>query len=260
MTYSNLMIYKFTSILFLLITSYIGFSQIVVGSSFRQVKITSLSKYYEDINNSIDIDRVAQLEETNWSKVSPKGLNIAENRYGYWIKFNIECKKSGNYYLVNEFVSIDKYYLFIKNPSGVIKSIGFIDYDQNKNFNKLKYRFPTFKLDLKENIRYEMFLYGFNQRSHLMMPLYLMEENQFVEYISKDELLNGIIYGILLLLIISAIVTGTFFKQKVYIFYAIHIFSILMFFIFGLGTGITYFWNEAQYLQNYGGHLCGVLN
>jgi two-component system, sensor histidine kinase LadS len=203
----------------------------LIDKSFEKVKLTNQSKFYGDTVVYEDIYRVLNLSEENWEYVAEKGFAKPYDERAYWIKFSIDCRNSGEYFLENQYPMLEEYSLYIKN-----KTINEVYHQgnlgiKNKQLQNVKYSSPVFKFGLEAGNEYEFFIFINKRFSTSALPIYLRSAENFSEHLSNSERKRGIVYGIFIFLIFQALIMWFYLKLNIYLhylFYALGLFFILI--------------------------------
>ena len=135
-------------IFFLIITKPIFSNELVVKKTFTVQSVNpflySYSTNYEENLSVIHYDKSTKI---NWKKVGKKGFKKKNDIHIYWLKFKVNCEKSGRYYLENQYSLLEIFQLFKVEDKNITP---FGNYGlRNPDLNTPKQKYPTYTLDLK---------------------------------------------------------------------------------------------------------------
>ncbi len=212
-------------IFFLIITKPIFSNELVVKKTFTVQSVNpflySYSTNYEENLSVIHYDKSTKI---NWKKVGEKGFKKKNDIHIYWLKFKVNCEKSGRYYLENQYPLLEIFQLFKVENKNITP---FGNYGlRNPDLNTPKQKYPTYNLDLKKGINYTFYIKLYKKFAIPSQPIYLYADKTYHELSKKDEREYGMIFGIIGVLLFMGLLTGMIFRLKIYFYYTYYMISL----------------------------------
>ena len=233
--------------------------RINIDQNFSSLKITDQSWYYADTVLAPDIFRIQNLPENKWKRTSKKGYTSIQKVQTHWLRFKVHSEIKGSIFLSVDFTLMDSLILFQTTDQLTIKSENLGDQLDPRN-RSLKYRLPTFKIDIEENTEYTLYLYAHKDKSVCVLPLILNSEEAFLEKVSKGENEMGIIYGFFLSFIAIAFLTFTYFKEWSYLWYSLYVSSLFAWLLAVFGSGHLFLWPSLTWFNAIAGYFTVLLS
>ncbi|TGL72153.1 7TM diverse intracellular signaling domain-containing protein [Leptospira jelokensis] len=114
----------------------------------------------------------------------------------------------------------------------------------------IDYRNPVFPLESAANSKYVYYL-KIQSESTIPLTLSLWTEREFNEKLSKEQMIFGVFYGILFVMIAYNFFIYIFTYEKSYLLYLFFISSIFFFHLVNNGFAFQYFWPNWVFWANY---------
>ena len=222
----NLMNNKFYLFFVFIFTNNLLFSkEITIKNGFSKESINAyLYTYPTENKNHFSIQEIINTPSIDWKKVGTKGFKKKNDIRIWWLKFSVNCKKSGRYYLENQYPLLEIFKLYqLHNQK--IKEYG--NYGlRNPDFHTPKQKYPTYCFSLEKGKEYTFYIKLYKKFAIPSQPISLYSDEAYNELSKKDEREYGIIYGIIVVLIFMGLLTGLIFKLKIYFYYTVYMFSL----------------------------------
>jgi len=219
--------------------------------SVNTYNLHSYTQILPDPERRLTINDVVSDELKNYFRpVSDIGNSFGFSRAAYWARFTLRFDEPlGDSVLLQlDYPLLDNVSLFIPDGKGGFSekitgdALPFIQRD-------VKYR--KFLFILPEHI-------GENRTYYLrvqtdgstQMALSLSTATSFIEELDRTNFILGIYYGIMLLLMIAAIASYIKIQDKLFLYYAIYLFSYLMFQLSLNGLSFQYLWPDQAWLTS----------
>jgi signal transduction histidine kinase len=202
-------------------------NKIIIGPDFDSVSIASQSFVFGSYERIEDIDSVIKISHEQWQQVPEKGFRKPYNEIVWWMKFEVKCTENGMYFLENHYTMLEDYILYVvdsRNNITYYGNLGIRNFEPDSVFH---YRNPTFRLNLQANDVYTFYLFIDKTFSTSALPLYIWSAESFVSNINRKETSYGLLYGIFLVLIFQAVISGLYFRSKIYFFYFVYVLGLL---------------------------------
>ena len=217
---------NYAIILYLLLTTNFVFANsLYINKEFKYQSITPYLYAYPCNENKItSIERINQLPNNVWEKVSASGFKKKIDARIWWLKFDVTCSKSGRYYLENQYALLEIFQLFQVESTSIT---AFGNYGlKNPDLNTPKQKYPTYTLNLKKGRDYTFYIKLYKKFSIPSQPISLYADKTYHELSKKDEREYGMIFGIIGVLIFMGLLTGIIFRLKIYFYYAFYLISL----------------------------------
>jgi signal transduction histidine kinase len=197
---------------------------IVLDNSFKK---TSLNPYLvaTDLDPeswSTSIYEIQALPESVWQKVPADGFKKPYDRRFWFLRFEVDCEKTGYYYLENQYTMLEEFSLFLQENGGETKDFGNQGVRIPTGNSSFFTRYPMFRVHLRAGKKYTFYLRLNKTFAASNQPLFLYTSREYFERNSKDERQYGIIYGVIFVLLFMGLITGFFFKSRIYFYYALY--------------------------------------
>lgn len=222
----NLMNYKFYLFFVFIFTNNLLFSkELTLKNGFSKESInTYLYTYPTENKKHISMKEIIKTPSSHWKKVGPKGFKKKNDIRIWWLKINVNCKKSGRYYLENQYPLLEIFEMYqVYNQK--IKKYGNFGL-RNPDLHTPKQKYPTFTLSLEKGKKYTFYIKLYKKFAIPSQPISLYSDKAYNELSKKDEREYGIIFGIIVVLIFMGLLTGLIFRLKIYFYYTVYMFSL----------------------------------
>lgn len=201
--------------------------KIAIDHNTQSIVITSQAKVFGSAEVVLDIDSIQKLPLEYWQQVLEKGFRKPYDEQVWWMRFEVDCKKDGLYFLENQYTMLEDYKLY------VIDSKKNVAYYGNAGIRNLEpdsiypFRNPTFRLNLKSNEQYTFYIYLNKTFSTSALPLYLHSAEAFLTKSHAEETSYGLLYGIFTVLIFQAFISGIYFRSRLHFYYLLYVIGLL---------------------------------
>jgi len=203
---------------------------ILVDKSTTKINLFKYMEILEDKSSKLTIDDVTQQKYND----SFKSTSIVGNSFGYtessfWIRFSInsDVKLDSSLYLELEYPLIDYATLYIPNNNKEFtkRENGELIPASKREVNHRHHLFLIPKDSSQENTYY----LRVESESSIQVPLNLLTSNAIIEDIDKSNLLLGLYYGNMIILMIVALISFLKIGDRVFLAYSFYLFSYLFF-------------------------------
>lgn len=210
----------------------------------------NLSPYlsiFEDTSKKINSNRILNNSyESEFVSLSKVGNNLGFTQSIIWAKFTLPIQKETNQKLVLEFNSalIDHVDLYFKNSVG--KIIRYESGDSVAFSNRtIEYRNPIFILNSPETSSQTYYLH-LQTNGAMQIDLTLWTLKGFLEYIDKNNLLQGLYYGLMLTLVLISIVAFANIHDRVFLYFSLYLTSFVLLQMSLNGFSFQHLWPNAE--------------
>ena len=196
--------------------------------------------YFQDSTNRLTIEQVsANSFASQFQKSSSTSLNFGLSSDTYWLKVLIRRTSNApeQWYLEVDYPPLDTVSFFTAGQEGVweLQQAG----DQVlKNEQTIHYRKPLFHFELADTLWHTYYLKVQTQGT-AQVPLKLINANQALSEIAQSELIEGLFYGAMLLMVLYNLFLFFSLKERSYLFYCLFV-ACNTFMLAGLQGQLTY--------------------
>jgi diguanylate cyclase len=187
----------------------------------------------------------------SWQTMTRKGINLHHEHNPVWFRFEV---------VVPAGVTTD-WLLEVAWPPLDLIELHIFDHERqqwlpaklggnsvNLERRALLHRDYLFPLSLPSEGHYSLYL-RMSSLSHFVVPLQLWQASAFFDYDQKLLLLQGILVGILGVMLLYNSSLYIFTRDKSYFFYSAYVFSILFFVLALTGLGAQHIWGDNDWLR-----------
>ena len=196
----------------------------------------------EDKSDSLTIEEILKNDKyLNFIRNENEKLNYGLTNSAYWLKFILRNKSNTNQH----------YILNIANPD--INEVCFYEYKdlrtskrvetgeiENLNTREILHRNFLFNLVLEPNKTVTYFIKVHNDGESTFVPLRIFKNEYFERIDYRDQFVNGIFYGILFFILFFNLYLFKSIKDKVYLYYSLHVLFISLFLLSSDGYHIHF--------------------
>jgi len=207
--------------------------------------------YIEDKNQEWTIKDIASDTFIPKFHVSQqKILNLGFTRSNYWLKINIISKSQQvkDWFLELAYPHIDYVAFYFLDTNGqyrISHSGDSLPYSQRE----IDYHHCIFRLRTLPEQRITLFL-NVKTEGSLQLPLYLWTPESFVEKVNNEQVIIGVYYGALLVMVLYNIFLFMAVRDRCFIYYVVFIISYVFFQLSLNGHGFEYLWPNAAWWAN----------
>ena len=207
--------------------------------------------YIEDKNQELTIKDISSDDFIPKFHVSKhQVLNLGFTRSNYWLKLNIISKsqKVKDWFLELAYPHIDHVAFYSLNANGQYRisqagdSIPF-------SRREIDYHHCVFRIRTLPNQRITLFL-NVKTEGSLQLPLNLWTPKSFVEKVNDEQVIVGLYYGALLVMVLYNIFLFLAVRDRCFIYYVAFIVSYVFFQLSLNGHGFEYLWPNAAWWAN----------
>ncbi len=213
-------------VLFILLLSSSVHSQLVLQKPIDQS--ISLNEYASYVNTGQEINDynefTEQFENLEFLPLKGKQNHIGFTNDNFWISFAIKNSTDDdlNYYFETARPVIDKVDLFLLDEEGNLHKQ--INGDAIPFAKKeIPSRNQLFKIDIARNSKLTAYVHIKSDGESLDIPLKLLTANELLSETYRDQIFNGVFYGILLFALILYLFFFFGLKSSVFFWYSLYI-------------------------------------
>lgn len=216
---------KFKYILFLCFINLNSYANLIEYKQDSEViSISPSLSIYEDKNGALEINDIIN---KNFLKSDQNVPNLGISNSTLWIHFEIKNSSLTNQLLLNlALPSLDYVELFYLDSTNNYCSILI---KETLPINNRKYKDPDylFDLDIPVNQTKSFYLKTASNEG-IQLPIYIGSKNEILNKIKIKDILSGIYFGIMLVMILYNLFIYFSVKDKSYIYYVLYIILVLL--------------------------------
>lgn len=215
-------------------------------------KVIDLQPYSEiliDAEQSLNIDNITK-GKFNFRPTSEVGNSFGFTGAAYWLRFNLRQGEDVNdaILLELEYPLIDDVRLFIPDGQGGYSETVTGDaqsfYSRDINYRSFLFRLPEHRGELRT------YYLRLKSEGSMQAPLSLLSSAAVIEEASSSSFFLGGYYSIMLLLMVVAIISFIKFRDRLFLYYALYLFSYLLFQLSLNGLSFQYLWPDLPWLTS----------
>jgi two-component system, NtrC family, sensor kinase len=251
----QLKIYFFLSLFFFNLSTNAA-PAIELDSVKDRVLIGKSVSYFEDPTGKMGIVDVIQKDAFMQSKQNVPNFNLT--RSTYWFKFSVApSSKATEYLLEVNNPLIDKLHIYSVNAMGQFDKI---EYGDTKIFNKRKYKFANFLVDIenKTNVPKDYYLVVRNHEP-LQVPMYIGPREKVIDSNANSNIYITIFLTVILVMFLYNLFIYLSIRNITYLLYVAYIFCIGLTQICIRGEAFRLLWPNAIWLQQHGTYIFSAL-
>ncbi len=238
----------------------IGFAQVglTVYDNNKAVNITKC-EIYKDSTGLLQIEQISNLQ--TFQLLQTKTINLGVDKANFWIKFTVQNTTTDNrLQLEIPYPILDEVHLY-KMVHGML--IDSFQAGENYSFQQRPVQSKNFVFPLHlDSGQIATYFLKVNSGEQIILPLFILSEEELHNKNLKDNLFNGIYFGIILVMMLYNLFVFFSIREASYIYYVIYIFSVGITQAILNGYAFRYLWPNspwiAQHATMFGGAFSGL--
>ena len=203
-------------------------------------------EFYKDNSNKLTINNIISPEYTNAFKHSKKNiLNFGFVNDAVWLRFKIKTHfafRKGLPWIIElkcPHINYIDYYLYSDNGECV-------DSVKTGSFRSIEHQYPLFIFKPRGEHDYTVYI-RVKSKNSIIIPLSLYSAQQFIKQHHKEDMLNGLYLGIMIIMLIINLFAFYTLKDKSHIYFSIFIIAFLFYYISNIGFAAFFLWPNHLY-------------
>jgi signal transduction histidine kinase len=236
--------YNFYVLSIILLSTLNLFSQETISlNNLKELEEIGKQTYYlEDASLQLTIDDViSDSLQSKFKANSQKAINFSSTASAYWLKFNVTNTTSEDFYLNVGSAYIDAISLYEFDETNTLISTRQTGDDLPFYTREIEVGNYLFALDLEKGNNRTYYL-----RVKSDQPLFFLLRvgtlKSFIAYEHDLDFLQGIYFGVMLLIFLYNLFLYFSTREKIYLYYIAYVFSITWFMASVFGYFFEYFW------------------
>ncbi len=222
-----------------------------IQQSKNPYAVGKYTSYFVDTSNNLTLKDVQKKTFTPYTKAI---INFGFLQPTYWFQFHVTFDKA---------VDGSKWWLDINYP--LLNYVDLYAFDENKvllfhkkggdliaqSHKDVQENRILFSLPNQCKKKYTLYM-RVQTSGSLFVPLNIISTKALIKEIHLSQILSGIYYGTLLILILYSSMTFFYSKEKIYLLYIAFVFSYALWQLSFDGQGAYYFWNDNFWMVEKG--------
>lgn len=242
--------YPRTALLLFLLstTNIIGQNHIDLKDIFSLQDIGKNTHYYEDDSNGLSIDDIRSLDVQNkFVPYQQDAINFSSTSSTYWLKFVVNQNVSERFYVNIGSSYIDKISLFEFDEDTMVSERHTGD-DLPFDSREIKVGNYLFAMPMEMGMKRTYYL-KVKSDQPLFFLLKVGTLASFSEYEHDLDFLQGIYFGVMLLIFLYNLFLYFSTKEQIYLYYIAYVLSMTCFMASVFGYFFEYFWPNAPIIN-----------
>jgi len=222
---------------------------VILEQDFTQISIGKKTSFLKDANKEFSLDKVILLDNEGKFIKSEKEVLFFDYQYStHWIKFTItnNTTDDNHIFLLIDYPLLYKIKVFVPTQQNEKIKYDTLFAGDGFHFNKREIQLATnvFKLPMKHGETQTFYLSVESDGDLVSLPISLATDSYILTKFSQRNILKGIFYGILLLIIIVNLFYYINMKDRVYLIYMLYVFVLGIYVALRDGFALQYFWQD----------------
>ncbi|MCG8392608.1 MAG: sensor histidine kinase [Pseudomonadales bacterium] len=224
---------------------------VVLTTGENKVLLGEHMQVLEDPEGHWDLQQVKDQFASRFRNSDANALNFGFTSSTFWLRFSVDTSAvhGGSWFLVERYPILDELTLFAPDGNG-----GYERYEvgDTRDFDNrpMKHRSFVFDLDTTRPGVTEYYLKVRGKGALNMMPM-LYSAKGLVEYTYLEQLLQGLFYGSLAIMLVYNLLLYLSLRDNVHLHFVLFLGGIIFFNITVSGFGLQYLWPETPKINEY---------
>ncbi|OHX64049.1 7TM diverse intracellular signaling domain-containing protein [Flammeovirga pacifica] len=230
-----------------LLLLFICFIATDINAKINTNKINNIShqiEYYADNEHSVTI---SDIELIQFEKNDKEVLNFGNNKATIWCRFKLNDENIDKIlHLKTSLIEKVELYIPIGDSEYKTKNGGY-----RKSFKSKIYKIPNVYFDIKDGFNSDRFFYLKINASYLQFWTYVSTPNNFLQYIYDVSIIDGIYYGIIIIMILYNLIVYLSVRDSNYLYYVMYVVTVGLMVAHFQGHD-AHLWGEIQFIADRG--------
>lgn len=220
-------------------------AQVIYQSPEELLNISKNLRYLEDVNDEFNVIDLLASDDFPFIQSDGDILNFKHTNSRYWIKFNIENQTSKELFLHIKNPQITDLKVLVESTTGKINTMisGTSVPHENRHLKASDF---TFSLGTTP----KTVLISAATQADFYLPIYIGAPRATVRNLHHTDIFNGIYLGIIICMILYSFIIFFATREKVYLYYVLHLFVYLMIMLRFRGIGFDLVWSKFPWMNS----------
>ena len=247
--------------LLLMVGAIVRAEPIALASAGDSVQLGAQVEVLEDPEGNWTLSQIRDQFASRFRKNDSDTLNFGFTKSTIWLRFQVNASQMDgrSWFLVERYPILDELTLFVPQADGEFRKYAVGD-TRSFGSRPMDHRAFVFNLDALPDGVSEYYIKVRGKGALNMMPM-LYSAKGLVEYTYIEQLLQGLFYGSLTIMLIYNLLLFLSLRDNVHLHFVVFLTGVLFFNICVSGFGLQYLWpdnpkvNEYFWLTTY---ICGL--
>jgi two-component system, NtrC family, sensor kinase len=239
---------NFIPLIFLLLNNFYSYSNVIeISSNTETVDISSSLLIYKDTSSLLSINEIFDKPFVKHNQTVP---NLGLSNSTFWVKITLKnLNPLENYLLEISLPTLDYIEYFSPDSNNKYNSILA---GENLPFQQRKYQDPNYLFDIyiKQN-ETKTFYLKIKSNEGIQLPTKVGPKYSIINQIKNRDILSGLYFGIMLVMILYNLFIYLSVKDKSYIYYVVYIILVLLTQTSLQGYPFQYLWPNQPIIAQY---------
>lgn len=221
-----------------------------VSANDRYLDLGTSIDWIEDSSNALTFEQVQKLPEASFSASTQKTFNKGYTPSAYWLRFRLNFSDdliNSHWLLEIPFPLLDHVTLYIPDSNNTYSSIHTGD---RHPFSQRDIDTTNFVFKLKPEKNDNVYYLHIQTKDSLQVPLFLWNPDNFPKYNTAMTGLQGLYFGIMLVMILYNLFIYLSVRDRSYLYYISYISCATLFQASMQGYSFEYFWPNSTWWTN----------
>ncbi len=218
------------------------FDEFISSDQEISLPLGKYSYFFEDESKNLKLYDIQKLSPEEWKKNNEDTLNLSFSSKTFWICIHIRNpeKKEKAYFVELNASRIDYIEFYSQYSNYEIEKSGIL---VNFSERKIRHKNPVFKISIPPESA-NLVYFRIESSTVIQFNPVIHTESRLMEKTSKEELLNGIMFGIIILSCMYGLLLYRIINDLANLYFAIYSAVIFCLFLVLTGTGFHYIWPD----------------
>ncbi|MCK0153632.1 sensor histidine kinase [Alcanivorax sp. S6407] len=216
----------------------------------EEVTLGDKMQILEDPESDWSLDQVRNQFASRFRSSEASALNFGFTDSTIWLRFAVDASNAeGSWFMVERHPILDELTLYVPDSAGGYKSFPVGD-TRPFSLRPMNHRSFVFSLDTDDGGVTEYYLKIKGKGALNMMPM-LYSAKGLVEYSYVEQLIQGLFYGSLAIMLIYNLMLFLSLRDNVHLHFVMFLAGIIFFNITVSGYGLQFLWPETPKINEY---------
>lgn len=223
----------------------------VVSATIKELNLSPYFFYTEAKNEEMEPEDLQDRETINWQKVESSSVNLGFQEKAFWLRAKLKTEElNHNHWILEQaYALIDNMKLFVYRNGTLIQQwhVGDTLTFSERPLQHTNFLFP---LQLEPHQNYEFYIWAKNTDA-MELPLHLFEYNEFIAEDNQRSVIDGIFYGLLIIMAAYNLLLYLNIKDRSYLYYVMYVICMLLYFMSQKGFLFQHILPQSPVMHHY---------
>ncbi len=234
------------------LTGLASINPIILDHNSKHIALGGHAYYLEDINATYSLSDIAELDNSNFERLTEESLNKGFTHSTYWLKFSIidntEDKKTQSWKLEITYPLLDYIDLYLVDDNKDVEHIKMGD-TYLYNQRPVNHRNFIAPISLNDNERKDIYV-RVTTSSSMQIPIFIWHPDYFFEARSGEQYGLGLYYGMMLVMFFYNFFLWFSIRDANYLWYIGYLAAFATLQATTSGLGYQYLWPNSPWIES----------